>query len=315
MTRSSRGAALRMLLCTPLIAGLAGSSADAATVTFDTSRCPQSKAWADAAQALGREWYPRLGNLMTSSGDKPLPDVTVVVNPEFKGVAAASGAAIEIAAEWVTRHPEDSRGALIHELVHVVQAYPPGQEGWLTEGIADYFRYAVYESRPLSEFPRPEKPRGYLDSYQVAAGFLFWLECGPAPGIVRQLNTALRLGQYQESLFTDRTGHSVSDLWNRYLADFKSQTELPREPRIWRHARGSFERQPDSTWSEVENGKPRWQFTETARTPHSIELFDAGRNIRLKITAQSVQLATKNGWSPLYSGRWSPASSEKPPAH
>jgi hypothetical protein len=109
MTRSSQAAALRSLLCATVIGTLTDSMADATTVTLDTSRSPQSRAWADAAQTLGREWYPRLGNLMASSRDKPLPEVTVVVNPEFKGVAAASGAAIEIAAEWVTRHPEDSR--------------------------------------------------------------------------------------------------------------------------------------------------------------------------------------------------------------
>ena len=296
-------------LRTGLIAALVGASSfsrsDAATVQIDTSRSPASRAWADSAQVLAREWYPRLGNLMASTDGKPLPDVSIRVDPEFQGVAVASGANIQISANWITQFPDDSRGAVIHELVHVVQAYPPGQVGWLTEGVADYFRYAIYEALPLSEFPRPDKAKGYEDSYKVAAGFLFWLECGPAPGIVRQLNASLRLGTYRDALFVERTGRSVSDLWNDYIAAFRRLAELPRETQVWRHRKGSFERQADGTWMEFENGKPAWTFTETARTPQSIELLDPGRNLRLRITAQSVELASEKGWGQLYNGHWS----------
>jgi len=36
---------------------------------------------------------------------------------------------------------------IVHELVHVVQAYPENRAnmGWLAEGIADYIRFWKYE--------------------------------------------------------------------------------------------------------------------------------------------------------------------------
>ncbi|MEN9732689.1 MAG: hypothetical protein RLZ45_684, partial [Verrucomicrobiota bacterium] len=35
------------------------------------------------------------------------------------------------------------------------------------------------------------------------------------------------------------------------------------------------------------------------------DLLDPGRNLRLRITAQSVELASEKGWGHLYSGHWS----------
>lgn len=97
-------------------------TAQAATVRIDTSRAPALKTWADSTEAIAREWYPRLGNLLATTQDHPLPNVAIRVNPDFKGIAAASWSSIEISANWIIQHPEDSRGAVIHELVHVVQA-------------------------------------------------------------------------------------------------------------------------------------------------------------------------------------------------
>ena len=311
MNRADWKAILRTLWRTAMVGAWTLATAHAATVRIDTSKSPQLKTWADSVLPIANEWYPRLANLMTAVEGRPLLDVTIRIDPNFKGIAAAYGPYIQISADWISRHPEDSRAAVIHELVHTVQDYPPGQVGWLTEGIADYFRYAIYEAMPLPDFPRPDKPQGYLDSYKVAAGFLFWLECGPAPGIVRQLNAALRVGQYQETLFTDRTGRGLRDLWNDYLTALRPLPNLPQEPKVWRHAKGSFEFQPNGTWTEFENGKPKWNFIETARTSQYIEVMDRPRNIRLRLTSPMVQLISKTGSDTLYTGAWSAASATK----
>ena len=315
MNRAGWIAILRTLWQTSMLGAWTLVTAQAATVRIDTSRAPALKTWADSTEAIAREWYPRLGNLLATTQDHPLPNVAIRVNPDFKGVAAASWSSIEISANWIIQHPEDSRGAVIHELVHVVQAYPPNKVAWLTEGIADYLRYAIYEALPLSEFPRPEKPQGYLDSYKVTAGFLFWLECGPAPGIVRQLNTALRLGNYQETLFSKATGRGLNDLWSDYLIALRPLPNLPRDPQIWRHAKGSFERKTNGTWTEFENGKPVWNFIEMSRTPQYIEIVDGTRNLRLRLASPMVQLISTSVWSTLYTGEWSAPSSTKPPAN
>ena len=287
------------------LAGLAGVLvAGESRVRLDVSGAPESAAWAASAESLAREWYPRLGNLLASGEEVRLPEVTIQITPTFQGVAAASGNRIEMSAKRVAQLPEDSRGVVIHELVHVVQAYPGGSEGWLTEGIADYLRCAIYEALPLSEFPRPEKERGYRDSYKVAAGFLFWLESGPAPGIVRQVNAALRRGTYRESMFRERTGRTVEMLWTEYLAVFSRPVPLPAVTRTWRHQEGWFEKLPDGNWGEFKKGEKIWTFQEAGRTADHIELLDTGRNLRLRLTAREVQLGSGNGWSPLYRGDW-----------
>lgn len=273
-------------------------------VRFDTSESPESAAWAASAETLAREWYPRLGNLLSSGIENELPEVVIRVTPKFQGVAAASGNRIEMSAKRVLALPDDSRGVVVHELVHVVQAYPAGSEGWLTEGIADYLRCAVYESLPLAEFPRPDKERGYRDSYKVAAGFLFWLESGPAPGIVRQVNAALRRGTYKESVFEDRTGRSVEVLWRDYLTAFQAPVPLPPDPVRWRHSGGTFERQSDGTWGEFKAGQKIWSFREESRSTDHIQIHDSGRNLRLRLTAREVLLEQGKGWGVLYRGSW-----------
>jgi hypothetical protein len=276
----------------------------AAKVRFDTTEAPDTAAWAASADSLAREWYPRLGNLLSSGNEVSLPEVVIRITPKYRGVAAASGNKIEMSAKRVTELPDDSRGVVIHELVHVVQGYPGRAEGWLTEGIADYIRCAIYESKPLAEFPRPDKPKGYRDSYKVAAGFLFWLESGPAPGIVRQVNAALRRGQYKEDVFHERTGRALDDLWLEYVAAFKESVPLPADPVRWSHTGGSFEKQADGTWGEFQAGKQIWSFREESRTTDHVELLDVGRNLRLRLTGREVLLQQGGGWGALYRGTW-----------
>ncbi len=287
-----------------LVALFCGYLGQAGTVRIDSSAAPSSSAWSESATQLTREWYPRLGNLLASSDMVRLPDVVIRLSTTYDGVAAASGNTIEMSAKRVVELPEDSRGVIIHELVHVVQAYPGGSEGWLTEGIADYLRCAIYEALPLEQFPRPDKERGYRDSYKVAAGFLFWLESGPAPGIVRQVNAALRKGAYQESVFKERTGRELDQLWNEYRAVFARATTLPSVTKLWRHSKGTFELQSDGTWAELEGSKKIWTFQEVGRSASQIELLDPSRNLRLRLLAREVRLGNNNGWSVLYRGEW-----------
>ena len=135
MNRAGWKAILRTLWQTSMVGAWTLVTAKAATVRIDTSRAPALKAWADSTEAIAREWYPRLGNLLATTQDHPLPNVAIRVNPDFKGIAAASWSSIEISANWIIQHPEDSRGAVIHELVHVIQAHPPNKVGWLTVSV------------------------------------------------------------------------------------------------------------------------------------------------------------------------------------
>lgn len=281
-----------------------GFSLSAGTVQFDLSTAPETFAWVQSVSTATKEWYPRLGNLLSSSTEVRLPDVTIRMSHTYDGVAAASGNVIEMSAKRVMAEPDDSRGVIIHELVHVIQNYPGGSEAWLTEGIADYIRCAIFEAMPLADFPRPEKDQGYRDSYKVAAGFLFWLESGPAPGIVRQVNAALRRGNYQESVFKERTGRDLPQLWTEYCAAFPQPTVLPTVTKLWRHSHGSFELQADGTWAEFDQGKKVWTFQEVGRTKDAIELLDLGRNLRLRLMTREVRFLSDGSWQIIYNGEW-----------
>ena len=123
-----------------------------------------------------------------------------------------------VSSHWIEKNPDDI-GLVIHELTHVIQAYPSPHPGWLTEGVADYIRWAIYEGKPLDWFPIDKKPQGYKASYQVTGGFLLWLELDRAPGIVRKLNAAMRHKAYDQEVFKTETGLTLDELWDAYLKE------------------------------------------------------------------------------------------------
>jgi len=190
-------------------------------VTVDVSQTPELKAWGDDAEAVIRSWYPRLQNLLPTTDFVPPSAVTFRIKKSDQGVGGTSGSTITVSSSWIEKHPED-KGLVVHELVHVVQSYPNGNPWWVTEGIADYIRWPIYEGKPQTWFPRPQTQQGYKKGYRVTAGCCLWLETEKAPGIVKRLNSAMRKQQYDESLFTTPAGQSLNELWREYVA-------LPKE--------------------------------------------------------------------------------------
>ncbi len=198
----------------------------------DTTKAPELADWAAKAKLLCEQWYPRLVKEYATEGHQPAQTVTMFYDPDYDGIAATSGAKITIAPKWLEKHPDDI-GMVIHELMHVVQAYPPSREGgWLIEGIADYVRYWVYEPEKKQRFALDEKS-SYKQGYGVAAAFLAWLERVKSPGIVMKLHTALRTRKYKPALFQELTERSLDDLWTEFVAaggkvpDLKPTATLP----------------------------------------------------------------------------------------
>ncbi len=205
------------LLLTGLFLATSTTIADetALKITLDTSEVPHLQEWGEDAKARIEEWHPRLVNMIPSQQFTPPTEITLRIRKTDRGVAATSGRKITVSSGWIEKHPEDI-GLVFHELVHVIQAYPNGQPLWITEGIADYLRWAIYEAKPQAWFPRPKEEKGYRKGYRVSAGFLLWLESGPAPGIVNQLNIAMRRGAYSEEIFFRETDKTLDELWTEY---------------------------------------------------------------------------------------------------
>lgn len=193
-----------------------GFTQNSLNVHIDSSQAPRLQSWCENAKREMEAWYPRLINLMAPQGEEMPQEIIFRVKDSNEGVAWTSGNQITAVSGWIDNNPEDV-GFAIHELVHVVQHYPGGNPGWVVEGIADYFRWSIYDGKPLSWFPLSEKNNGYEDSYRVTAGFFLWLESGPAPGIVRQLDRAMRKSDYDDRIFRECGGKSLPVLWKEYV--------------------------------------------------------------------------------------------------
>jgi len=198
-------------LCQPVLA-----DDSSIHVELDVSEVPQLKTWGEDAKALLVQWHPRIANLLATKGVTPPRTIALKLRKSDKGVGATSGTTITVSSHWIDKHPDDF-GLVLHELVHVIQSYPSGKPWWLTEGIADYLRWAIYEEKDQKWFPRPKEKQGYKKGYRVTAGFLLWLESDIAPGIVKKLNTAMRNGKYSADLFHTETGQSLDELWDAYV--------------------------------------------------------------------------------------------------
>ena len=186
-------------------------------VNVDVTEVAELAAWADEAKRLVETWHPKLAALLASEGFTPPAEVKLVFKKDMKGVAGTSGATISIAASWVKKHPNDY-GMVIHELTHVVQAYPRPEPGWLVEGIADYVRYFQFEPKAKLGGIDPAR-QSYRDGYGVTAQFLAWIEKTHDQAIVAKLNAALRKSEYRYDLFKKQTGKSLDRLWAYFLED------------------------------------------------------------------------------------------------
>ncbi len=205
------------ILIFPILLFCHGEAKDLA-VDLDTSEVPGLASWGLEGKQLMEEWYPRIANLLSSPADPPAhPTVQLKLKKADKGVGATSGTRITIASSWIEKRPDDF-GLLIHELTHVIQMYPRKEPEWVTEGIADYIRWAIYEGKSQHEFPAPDDAKGYLRGYQPTAGFFLWLETHRAPGIVRRLNTAMKRATYSAEIFQTHAGDDLDSLWADYLA-------------------------------------------------------------------------------------------------
>src|SRR5262249_37519599 len=143
-------------------------------ITVDTSRSPEMAQWAAQAKTVCEQQYAMLVSELGGADFAPPKSVRLIFEPR-QGVAGPAGSTIYCSAEWFQRHPDDV-GALIHELAHVVQAYGPKNNvpGWVTEGIADYMRWFLYE--PATKRPKINpKKANYTDSYRTTAAFFDWI--------------------------------------------------------------------------------------------------------------------------------------------
>jgi hypothetical protein len=204
------------------------------TFTIDLTKAPDLEKWTDSQlKPVIEEWYPKIVELLPSPGYIASRQVTLryLEGTQMKGIPAyASGSVVSMNADWFrTELNREARGAVVHELVHVVQAYQGGDRrnvrrtrtpGWIVEGIPDYVRWFLYEpeSRGAEINERKLAAARYDASYRVSANFLDWVAQQHGQEVLVKLNAAVREGRYESSLWKELTGSNEQELDTQWKA-------------------------------------------------------------------------------------------------
>jgi hypothetical protein len=146
--------------------------------------------------------------------------VSMTIDPTYSGVAATTGAAIDVSASYVDANTQDY-DIITHEDMHVVQAYAFGQANvpsYFVEGLADYarYRYGINNTAAGWTLPDYTTSQHYTDSYRVTARFLVWLENHVNSAIPNDLDATLRAGTYADGWWVTETGQTIDALWASY---------------------------------------------------------------------------------------------------
>jgi len=184
-------------------------------VDVDSHLAPALADWAAALPGLCRGWWPKIVAALDGPDAEASGAVQIVlahIQPD-KVAAVTRGRTIFADIDHVRTNMD--AGFIAHELVHVAQHYPHPTV-WLAEGIADYLRYYVL----LPKDPQRAFPAGlsYEVGYQPAAALLDFAVRRHGPGVLRQVNAALRAGRDGDAALTAATGQTPAALWAAYQA-------------------------------------------------------------------------------------------------
>ncbi len=181
------------------------------------------------------EWYPKIVAQLPSDDYAAPRFVRLRYRTDMNGTPAyALGNTISLNAQWYrTQLLNEAKGAAVHELVHVAQQYgrrdlqkanARSTPGWVVEGIADYIRWFQYEpqSKGAVLSGRRIDEAKYDASYRVTGNFLDWVIKHKDAELLRHLNAAARTGQYDSSLWKERTGLTLPELEAEWKAALRA---------------------------------------------------------------------------------------------
>jgi hypothetical protein len=194
--------------------------------TMDTAAAPDLSDWANTELVpVVKEWYPRIVKLLPSPDFEARTNVTIRFRESMGRTPASAGSGrVNCNAEWFRKNLKgEAKGAVVHELVHIVQEYGRARRanpeaartpGWITEGIPDYIRWFLYEPQAKgAEITARNLARARYDgNYRITANFLNWVVEKYDKQIIQKLNVAAREGKYAEDLWREYTGKTLLEL-------------------------------------------------------------------------------------------------------
>ncbi len=214
-------------------------------ITIDTSETPDLTVWVESHLApTVRAWYPKLVAMLPSEGYDAPEQVTITFSKDMRGVAATGGNHIRCAASWFRGNLQgEATGAVIHELIHVVQNYGWGRKnnpeakrvpGWIVEGIPDYIRWFKFEPETKgAEITTRNLERAKYDAnYRISANFLNWVAQTYGDKIIVQLNAMSREGKYNEEMWKEWTGKTVQELGDIWKEQNRERLLGPKTEKV-----------------------------------------------------------------------------------
>lgn len=187
------------------------------TISIDKKQVLDINEWSLKAKKLTEEWYPKIQKILGATNKNPRVTLSF---ERYDGIAGTAGNHIAFNVGWIEKHPDDF-GMVIHELVHVVQAYPKYDPSWLIEGFADYIRYFIFEPERKAVKVDPKRAN-YKNGYGDAAALVNYVE-QKHPGFVKKAHKVMRLGTYKDEMWLEWTGKTVEDNWKEFLATLESK--------------------------------------------------------------------------------------------
>jgi len=211
------------------------------TYMLDTTLAPDLLAWCEKElMPVVKIWYPKIIELLPSDGYTAPDAILLEFRDDMGGTPAyAAGNRVAMSAPWFRNELErEARGCVVHELVHVVQNYwraratnrrPSPTPGWVTEGIADYVRWFLYEPESRgAEISRRNIGSAKFDaSYRTTANFMDWVIKNRDEDLLRKLNASAREGKYSPELWKTWTGKTVDELGAEWIADNEKRLAPP----------------------------------------------------------------------------------------
>lgn len=203
--------------------------------TVDATAAPDLEDWVrNELQPVVQTWYPKLVAMLPSEGFTARNELTLVFREDMGGTpASAGGGRINLNSQWFrTELRREARGAVVHEMVHVVQDYGRARRlnrnatrtpGWLVEGIADYIRWFLYEPETKgAEITARNLARARYDaSYRITGNFLNWVTQRYDPNLVKNLNALARDGKYTEEAWEEATGKTLPELGDEWREELE----------------------------------------------------------------------------------------------
>ena len=208
--------------------------------TVIATKAPDLVPWVEKElMPMVYEWYPKLADLLPSKGYKVADHVTLEFKDDMGGTPAyAVGNQLSLSVPFFRGQLEgEAKGCVVHEMVHTVQNYwrarmtnrnPSDTPGWVTEGIADYVRWFLYEpeSKGAEITAGNISSARYDASYRVTANFFHYLSETYDPNIIPKLNAVCREGNYREELWKKWTGKPLEELGADWLAYHRKKLRL-----------------------------------------------------------------------------------------